>query len=78
MKKEFLSIDGLALYDSLIKEFINSQLFIGTRAEYEAANAKGEIPVNALVIITDDETLGGATTAVLGKAILGQMILGQA
>jgi hypothetical protein len=76
LAKEFLSIDGLALYDSLIKEFFNSQLFVGTQAEYDAANAIGKIPVNALVVITDDE-LGGATTAMLGKAVLGKMVLGQ-
>lgn len=78
MAKQYLDFDGLALYDSLIKEFINSQVFIGTYAEYETANANGEILINALVIITDDEASGSGSTAILGQAILGQMILGQA
>lgn len=78
MAKQYLDFDGLVLYDSLIKSFVNSQIFIGTYAEYETADANGDIPINALVIITDDETANSsATTAVLGKAILGQMILGQ-
>jgi hypothetical protein len=54
LAKEFLDMDGLASYDSLIKMFILGKKFIGTRAEYDAANAKGEVPVNTLVIITDD------------------------
>ena len=77
MAKQYLDIDGLALYDSLIKAFVDSKIFIGTYAEYETANANGDIPVNTLVIITDDQSsTGGSTTAVLGQAILGQMILG--
>lgn len=77
-ENKYISLDKLTLYDDLIKAFINSQIFIGTYEEYETAYANGKIPINALVVITDDETSGGGsdTTAALGYAILGQMILG--
>lgn len=74
---EFLDPAGLALYDSLIKAFINSKIFIGTDAEYQVACANNQIPINTLVIITDDETLAGsASSSKLGEGVLGQMILG--
>lgn len=85
-EKKYLSLDMLALYDALIKEFINSKIFIGTKAEYETANANGKIPINTLVIITDDETTSGgsgsgdssstSTSSLLGTGVLGYMILG--
>lgn len=66
--------------------FKQEKLFIGTIEEYEVAYAEERIAVGALVIIIDDEednTGGGTddegtdlTSAVLGVAILGQMILG--
>lgn len=56
---------------------LKSKLFVGTKTEYEAAEAKNEIAIGAIVIITDDEeTLAVTTTSVLGQAVLGQMILG--
>ena len=73
-ENKYISFDKLTLYDDLIKAFINSQIFIGTYEEYETAYANGKIPINALVVITDDEI--SSTTAQLGYAILGQMILG--
>ena len=67
-------------------------VFIGTYAEYQTALANNQIPVNTFVIITDDESSGGgggsdsggsdnddptsSTTAMLGYAVLGQMVLG--
>lgn len=52
------------------------QLFVGTKAEYDAAYAEGRIAVKALVIILDDDDdVGVSTSAILGQAILGQMIL---
>lgn len=52
--------------------------FIGTGEEYKAANAAGEIPEGAIIVITDgDLPTTGGTSAVLGTAILGTMILGQ-
>lgn len=72
---------------------LESRVFIGTNAEYETANANNEIPINTIVIITDDEggsdsggdnpggdNPGGditSTTSKLGYAILGQMKLGE-
>lgn len=63
---------------------IASMVFIGTYAEYQTAYADGQIPINAFVILTDDEFSGGngggentgSTTAMLGYAVLGQMVLG--
>lgn len=51
--------------------------FVGTRSEYETAYSLGRILVGTLVVIEDeDSTTGGSSTsAVLGEAILGQMIL---
>lgn len=62
---------------------LTRRIFIGTHAEYETANANNEIPIGALVILTDDGTSsdGGndqtsPTTSMLGYAVLGQMVLG--
>lgn len=51
--------------------------FIGTGEEYKAANAAGEIPEGAIIVITDgDLPTTDETSAVLGIAILDTMILG--
>jgi hypothetical protein len=61
---------------------LGSRIFVGKYAEYETANANNEIPINTIVIITDDEggsepggdNPGGditSTTSKLGYAILG-------
>lgn len=71
----------LQQYDELIKEYINSKIlenteaiiFTGTMSEYEAANKEGKIPVGCIVYITDDSE--SDTSAVLGVAVLGSMIL---
>lgn len=82
---ELISFELFTMYDALIKNFINGKIFVGTREQYNASYANGEIPINSLVILTDDETSGGgssggdstsSTTAMLGYAVLGQMILG--
>ena len=67
-------------FDNLIK------VFIGTYAQYETANANGEIPINTLVILTDDGASSGDsssggdssayTSSILGTGALGYMILG--
>lgn len=54
-------------------------VFIGTNAEYNELNSQGKIADGSIVIITDDNGIvneGGDTTAALGKAILGLMVLG--
>lgn len=82
---KIISLDNLTFYDSLIKSFIGGKFFVGTTEEYKKAYANSEISIGALVILTDDETSGGgsgsedstsSTTAMLGYAVLGQMILG--
>lgn len=59
---------------------VASMVFIGTYAEYQTANANGEIPINTFVILTDGETSGGesstSTSSKLGEGVLGYMILG--
>lgn len=91
-EKKYLNLDMLTLYDALIKAFvgdsINSKIFVGTYEEYETANANNLIPINALVIITDDESSSGgsgdsssdststSTSSLLGTGALGYMILG--
>ena len=51
--------------------------FVGTSEEYNLANSAGQISSGTLVIITDEEEIpNSSTTAVLGAALLGSMILG--
>lgn len=88
-----LSVEGAAADAKVTGDEISSlrsRIFVGTYAEYEAANAKNEIPLNALVVITDDATSGGGnsgdepgagddddkTSSKLGTGVLGYMILG--
>jgi hypothetical protein len=49
---KYLGEIGLAELWNLMIAYVNGKIFIGTRAEYEAAAAN--IPVDALVIITDE------------------------
>ena len=93
---KYLGEIGLAELWNLMLAHVNSRLFIGTRAEYEAKI--NEIPIGAIVIITDEsevvlppvveqpdpepqppveEEKPSKTTAILGAALLNQMILGQ-
>lgn len=54
-----------------------ANVFIGTRDEYEARYASGNVAVGTIVIITDEDgpTSNGGSS-VLGEAVLGEMILG--
>lgn len=84
--------DALGAADTALayaKEYADSKIFVGTYAEYEAANANNEIPVYSLVVITDDENLNGgssggstgdettstSTSPLLGTGALGYMVL---
>lgn len=49
-------------------------VFIGTVKQYEEADARGEIAIGTIVFITND--ISDNTSAVLGEAILGYMVLG--
>ena len=65
-----------------IERYINSRLFVGTQTEYDDAWDAKQIAVGAVVIILEDPINNdtpesGATTAVLGKAKLGQLVLGR-
>lgn len=62
-------------HQEVIDEKIKNVIFIGTMKDYEEAYAAGKIAVNTLVVITD-QTTSDATSSILGKGVLGQMILG--
>jgi hypothetical protein len=63
-----------------------NNIFIGAMAEYQEANLNNLIPYGTLVYITDDGVvddedfylpeLSVGTSSILGKGILGKMILG--
>lgn len=83
---EHLTIDAgsngleIGLADSFINQVSSSSssnVFVGTQAEYDTAYAEGKINTGSLVVILDDEMNSESTIALLGKAILGQMILGK-
>ena len=85
--KKFLDEAGLKKFWELnkqyIEEYIAKKLFVGETAEY--ATIADKLDVGALVILTDgvggvspDLPNAGGTTAKLGQAILGTMVLGQA
>lgn len=59
-----------------IERYINSRLFVGTQTEYDDAWDAKQIAVGAVVIILEDP-INNDTTAVLGKAVLGQLVLGR-
>ena len=75
---KYLGEVGLAELWNLMVAHMDERLFVGTRAEYEAAASS--IPEGALVVITDDNDVVppsvDATTAIIGVAQLGKMILG--
>ena len=52
-------------------------VFVGTMVQYNEVRAAGKIPTGAIVIIIDEHELSNSTTAILGRAILGKMILGR-
>lgn len=85
MAKKYIDEAGLATLWTLIKNLVGdlddktlkiigsntNGVFIGTTAEYDAANAAGEIPVGTIVIITDDE--GSAGSSIDFQALLQGM-----
>ena len=80
---KYLGEVGLTELWNLMVAHMDERLFVGTRAEYEAAI--DSIPVGALVIITDESDVvlppiveePSSTIAILGVAKLGEMILGK-
>ena len=80
---KYLGEAGLTELWNLMTTYVDGKIFIGTRKEYEATAAN--IPVGTIVIIIDEsdviippatEQEKESTTAILGTALLGQMILG--
>ena len=78
---KYLGEVGLTELWNLMVAHMNERLFIGTRAEYEAAI--DSIPVGAMVVITDEsdvvlpEVENSTSTSILGTALLGSMVLGK-
>lgn len=82
---KYLGEVGLTELWNLMTAYVEGKIFIGTRAEYEANASK--IAVGAMVIITDESDVvippivekptQDSTIAMLGTAVLGQMILGR-
>lgn len=80
---KYLGEAGLAELWNLMTAYVNKKIFIGTLSEYEAAAST--IPVGAIVVLIDEnnaeippvEDDTTSSTAVLGTALLGSMLLGQ-
>lgn len=78
---KYLGEVGLTELWNLMVAHMDERLFIGTRAEYEAAI--DSIPVGAMVVITDEsdvvlpEVENSTSTSILGTALLGSMVLGK-
>lgn len=78
---KYLGEVGLTELWNLMVAHMDERLFIGTRAEYEAAI--DSIPVGAMVVITDEsdvvppEVENSPSTSILGTALLGSMVLGK-
>lgn len=53
------------------------KVFIGTREEYEAVYAEGKILDGSLIILMDEVELETLTSALIGTALVGRMVLGQ-
>lgn len=72
--KDSLDQDIVTTYSTI--EYVDfSKLFVGTYEAYQSV--KDKIQIGCVVIITDDDdNNSSSTTSILGKAILGQMILG--
>ena len=52
-----LDLTGLQIYDEKIKKEIkNNAYFVGTKEEYNIANANGLVNEGMLIILTDDDT----------------------
>lgn len=78
---KYLGEAGLTELWNLMAAYVDGKMWIGTREEYEAASST--IKVGTMVIITDEsdviepEVEVNSTSATLGIALLGSMILGQ-
>lgn len=78
--EEISEISTNPVQNKVVKKYIDSKIFVGTQVEYDAV--ADDIAEGCIVIITDQsisepEAGSGATSAVLGKGVLGQLILGK-
>lgn len=82
---KYLGEVGLTELWNLMTAYVDGKIFIGTRAEYEAKAS--EIAIGTMIIITDESDVvippivekpeANSTIAILGTALLGEMILGR-
>lgn len=78
---KYLGEVGLAELWDLITAYVDGKIWIGTREEYKTIAPT--IKIGTMVIITDEsdvikpEVETNSTSATLGIALLGSMILGQ-
>lgn len=89
-KQELTRIAALVGEETVATQITNAfseRFFVGTTAEYESAREQGLVTDGMIVFLTDDDATisgdndnppnaDGSTSAVLGLAVLGQMILG--
>ena len=78
---KYLGAAGLTELWNLMTAYIDKKIFIGTQEEYEAI--AHTIPLGAIVIIVDKSDVvippeeDTTSSAILGAALLGSMLLGQ-
>lgn len=75
----YQTIDKNSTEISKLSAQINTsvKVFIGSYQQYRTANSNGQISVGTLVFLTDEEAAPSSSSpAILGTAILGQMLLG--
>jgi hypothetical protein len=76
--EEISEISTNPVQNKVVKKYVDSKIFVGTQTEYDAV--ADDIAEDCIVIITDQDipvVNSGATSAVLGKGVLGQLILGK-
>ena len=78
--EEISEISTNPVQNKVVKKYVDSKIFVGTQTEYD--DVADDIAEGCIVIITDQsisepEADSGATSAVLGKGVLGQLILGK-
>ena len=78
IQKNDLAADLQSILNTISNRLSDDILFfVGTQAQYDNANAEGKVSTGALVIILDENEADTSFTSILGKAILGLMVLGR-
>lgn len=78
--EEISEISTNPVQNKVVKKYVDSKIFVGTQTEYD--DVADDIAEGCIVIITDQsisepEAGSDAVSAVLGKGVLGQLILGK-